>query len=696
VTTKITLDKAIIKAALEWKLENYLPDLLVDEVLVTDCRGRIDLDFDNTGPEVASESQSIVRGHISFKARNQHETFRRMNQRKVNDLFTLSVKQDEGEDIAGYESGSSAVSMGHCRASPYYPPCGMDCWLRHTPEPQESKRVGAPSAGHIPSSIPPYTYHRLPPDFMRIMMLQPGSGEDPVVCNLKQQKIPHAILGLAQPSDVIFEALSYTWGNPTPTHVITCNGSAFPVCVNLFHALVHLRLEDRIRPLWIDAICINQDDIAEKNEQIRHMYTIYQSATRVVVWLGLHYEDSDLAMYGVKYLKHQNNRHALTRHDHHPECIQNLEMLILSLESLFQRPWFTRSWIRQEIAAAKQVMVRCGSDEVSWTSLKKALNCHWRLVEKLFANAPSSSYTYHLKSEPSPGEAISLRYLKRTPLVGESLLSRGGDLRSLWYYHAGGLLEHLMVSRAFDATDARDKVYCVLGMANVPMESGSAMQDVHTSHYIPKMRVDYAATVSEVYQFVAKYIVNRDKNLDILCILSTHRDTNSTDLPSWTPDWRVPTSTIPLFSNWEYFSYKFGAAGFTKTIRQDQCDLGRLVVSGFEICSVTELMPFGVSFIQHPPEEPAGQVEDFDPGQHLRRVALTEKGSGCVPSSAMVGDRVWILFGCKMPIVLRIMKNDRELICQVVGPCHLTNFMWGKALKEFEAGTYESQRVVLV
>ena len=150
-----------------------------------------------------------------------------------------------------------------------------------------------------------------------------------------------------------------------------------------------------------------------------------------------------------------------------------------------------------------------------------------------------------------------------------------------------------MVSRAFEATDPRDLVYAVLGMTNVPIESDSAAENAHVSFDIPQMRIDYSATVSEVYQYVAKYIINRDKNLDILCILSTHRDENSTDLPSWTPDWRVPTSTIPLFENWEYFGYKFGATGFTKTTLQDQCDLGKLVVQGFEKCKVTELKPLG-------------------------------------------------------------------------------------------------------
>ena len=281
----------------------------------------------------------------------------------MNSLLPPIDRQDDGEYDAGYESGSSEVSQDHCRASPYYPPCGADCWLRDAPGPQARGTVDAPSAGNVPAFIPQGVYHHLEPNFMRLLILQPGSTEDPVVCDLEPKQILDAIPSDTGPSNGVFEALSYTWGNPTPTHVITCNGSAFPVGTNLFLALVHLRLEDRPRVLWIDAICINQNDVAERNKQIGHMYTIYESATRVVVWLGLHGEDSELAMQSPKYLKHPENRQAIIRHDHDPECVQNLKRLILSLESLFQRPWFFRSLIRQEIAVAKRVVVKCGSDE---------------------------------------------------------------------------------------------------------------------------------------------------------------------------------------------------------------------------------------------------------------------------------------------------------------------------------------------
>lgn len=185
------------------------------------------------------------------------------------------------------------------------------------------------------------------------------------------------------------------------------------------------------------------------------------------------------------------------------------------------------------------------------------------------------------------------------------------------------------------------------------------------------MRVDYGAGAPEVYQYTAKYIINRDQNLDILCILSSHRDKNSSDLPTWTPDWRVLPSEIPIYANWEYVSYKFGAAGFTKALWQNQDEVGKLVAQGFSLSKITELVPLAITSIPHPPEEPAGTAENSDPQKHLRRLALTDKGNSIVPAQTEVGDEVWILWSCKMPIVLRTVGDveyKEQLKYAVVGP----------------------------
>lgn len=84
-----------------------------------------------------------------------------------------------------------------------------------------------------------------------------------------------------------YEALSYTWGDETAKKRISINGKEFEVGRNLYDALKHIRSANRDRVLWIDAICINQANVPEKNQQIRMMPFTYSRASQVLVWLGL-------------------------------------------------------------------------------------------------------------------------------------------------------------------------------------------------------------------------------------------------------------------------------------------------------------------------------------------------------------------------------------------------------------------------
>jgi hypothetical protein len=90
-----------------------------------------------------------------------------------------------------------------------------------------------------------------------------------------------------------YEALSYTWGSETPLKTISLNGHNFNIRENLDSALRHLRLKDKPRMMWVDAICINQRDNQEKAREVRRMRDIYSRAQNVVVWLGNYHEPRD-------------------------------------------------------------------------------------------------------------------------------------------------------------------------------------------------------------------------------------------------------------------------------------------------------------------------------------------------------------------------------------------------------------------
>ncbi|KAF2269172.1 heterokaryon incompatibility, partial [Lojkania enalia] len=136
-----------------------------------------------------------------------------------------------------------------------------------------------------------------------------------------------------------YEALSYTWGGQGLTEPIFCNGKSLLITKNLHSALLKLRLRQESRLLWVDAICINQLDLNEKNKQIPLMMDIYKLAARVIVWLGSEADDSSLALTSMQFLD------------------TTLLRVYESQSAVFGRPWFRRSWIRQEIIMAKDIVV---------------------------------------------------------------------------------------------------------------------------------------------------------------------------------------------------------------------------------------------------------------------------------------------------------------------------------------------------
>ena len=125
----------------------------------------------------------------------------------------------------------------------------------------------------------PYRYEPLPsPRSIRLVILRPAlTFQHPLRCSLR-------VVSLDEPPT--YEALSYVWGAPQGTRPIRCNGREILVTPNCEDALRNLRIAHRPRALWIDAICIDQESMAEKSVQVPLMGDIYRLAKQAVVWLG--------------------------------------------------------------------------------------------------------------------------------------------------------------------------------------------------------------------------------------------------------------------------------------------------------------------------------------------------------------------------------------------------------------------------
>ncbi len=137
-----------------------------------------------------------------------------------------------------------------------------------------------------------YQYNPLAEDGQSIRLLRLLPSAD--IAAKVECEIFHAQIGGS--AQVPYEALSYTWGDPSRTVNIGLSGCAFLATVNLEAALRALRQKREARVLWVDALCINQADLREQAAQVRIMWDIYKAADCVVVWLGPKVGDSDIAM----------------------------------------------------------------------------------------------------------------------------------------------------------------------------------------------------------------------------------------------------------------------------------------------------------------------------------------------------------------------------------------------------------------
>jgi hypothetical protein len=189
------------------------------------------------------------------------------------------------------------------------------------------------------------------------------------------------------------EAVSYTWGspaNPETAQVIGSNGvfnGTVQIGQNLGSALHHFRYPSQVRTLWIDAICINQSDLAERSAQVTRMRHIYSLAERVMVWLGPGDASSSLAFSRLDYL---GSLLTYTKYYHtlpNPDCpgdktewcdyefpLPYDEATWQAINTLCQRPWFGRIWVMQEVQLANSyAIVQCGHDMASWSRFRGAL-----------------------------------------------------------------------------------------------------------------------------------------------------------------------------------------------------------------------------------------------------------------------------------------------------------------------------------
>ncbi len=224
------------------------------------------------------------------------------------------------------------------------------------------KPVSSTTAASRPTtdSTMPYQGGELPRDRMRLVEIEPAANDsDPVVCTLR------TVTFASKPK---FEALSYRWGTEDANNAITLNGFPFNVRKNFWDALLFFRRRAAApgmvrQSLWIDALCINQRDMEQRNRQVRIMDQIYLRASTVVVWLGSGYAKFQEAMMREPEAELDGSQ---------PDDDIQRKMV----RELQNYKYWGRLWIIQEIGQPGMLRVCFGNAAFAWEDFIQLITLH--------------------------------------------------------------------------------------------------------------------------------------------------------------------------------------------------------------------------------------------------------------------------------------------------------------------------------
>ncbi|KAL6353887.1 hypothetical protein LRP88_12882 [Fusarium phalaenopsidis] len=174
-----------------------------------------------------------------------------------------------------------------------------------------------------------------------------------------------------------------------------------PITPSLVNALRAIRDDVSRIAIWVDQICINQADIDERSSQVALMDRIYTNASYVQIWIGDDTQDMSvskafdlsrhLGLFGSHLHKEFGPSHRVGDYEVDDQTCRKYGIPMLqeamseyaTLVSLICRPWFSRSWIVQEVALNENIKVSCGSSEIAFIPL-------WTAISFCYQQFPSS------------------------------------------------------------------------------------------------------------------------------------------------------------------------------------------------------------------------------------------------------------------------------------------------------------------
>lgn len=307
---------------------------------------------------------------------------------------------------------------------------------------------------------PAFHYEPLQPWEVRFLKIEPGCDFDQVRCNIHHFDIRTA-------PDYV--AVSYRWGSSEERIPVQIGGQAMDVMSNAWWALHYLRNHHIEKYLWIDAICIDQTNTAERNYQVRLMGKIFSGASEVVIWLGLEDRDTETAFELLRSVEKDSRI---------PPDTNVYNCALPSLERLLESDYWRRVWIVQELAVAEKLTLVCGEQRLTWDYLDTFVTKvapRWKSRVPILDQVSNMSVKILVENR----RAHRQRQTTKSPSRVENL-------------------EMLLKSfRHFNSGDVRDKVYALINLYNTP--------DGDTP-----FKIDYSRTVNELLMYTTSYLALRN------------------------------------------------------------------------------------------------------------------------------------------------------------------------------------------
>jgi hypothetical protein len=340
-----------------------------------------------------------------------------------------------------------------------------------------------------------YKYLPLKDDEFRLLIVHPGLPGEEIKCFLVHERLQNS-----RP----FQALSYRWGDDSPDKPITIltlkstinesklgpfKRSRISTTTNLFDALQQLRHPEHYVTLFVNALCIQHEDMDEKYPQSLRTQKIFNKASNVIVWLGVEKTTSQTAFEFIPNVLDMNGFDKLVKKEfENDQCWD-------ALAELMRNSLFTRRWLIQELAVAKSAVLHCGPYTVQWTDFSDA-------VALFEANFPEIQKSFKF-SMASGGPIDDIRGVSASTLVSvvNNIVRKTPDGKILSRLHSVETLVSILA--VFEATHPLDTIIAVMGLA----KDGAQLESI----------IDGRRGILDTYIDFVAYCVESSQNIDIIC-----------------------------------------------------------------------------------------------------------------------------------------------------------------------------------